>query len=159
MSNLPTPDQINADARIVTPLPLDVLRDILADIDARSSVLSFAKKAINNSIADRVNDAIVAGYIAKGVDTGVVHIERDGLDVVVDRSKTVTWDQAKLAKIAADMKAGGDDPAEYLKVAYSVPEANYAAWPSMIRKIFEPARTVKPGNPTIKLADLKQEAA
>lgn len=159
MPNLPTPEQVQADPRIVAKLDLATLKAIVETCDERAAVLTFAKRAINNAIAERLNDDITAAYLAKGVDTGVVHIDRDGLDVVVDRSKTVAWDQAQLAKIAAEMTKAGDDPSEYVKVAYSVSEAAYNAWPTMIRRVFEPARTVRPGNASIKLVEPKAEAA
>lgn len=159
MDNLPSPEDIKAYPPIVTALPLDALAAILATIAERTDLLAFAKKAINNSIADRLEGAISDAYLAKGEDTGTIHIARDGMDVKVDRTKTVTWDQAKLAKAVGDIVACGDDPTEYVKTAYSVSEAAYKAWPSMIRRVFEPARTVTPGNPSIKLSALEAEAA
>lgn len=158
-SNIPTPDQIAADAATLKALPLDAMQAILATIAERAAVLASAKRNITNTIAERVNADITAGYIAKGVDTGVLHIARDGLDVVVDRSKTVAWDQTKLAQAVADIRAAGDDPAEYVKITYSVSEAAYGAWPSMIKRVFEPARTVTPGAPTIKLVTPQDKAA
>jgi hypothetical protein len=159
MTNLPTIEQLAADPRLVTPLPLDALAAILATIDERAAVLAFVKKAINASIADRMEPAIQAAYLAKGEDTGSVHVERDGMDVKVTRAKKVTWDQGKLAAAVAQIRDGGDDPAEYVDVAYSVPEAKYKAWPAMIRRVFEPARTVTPGNPSLAMAPANAEAA
>lgn len=159
MSNLPTPDQIAADAGTLKGLPLDAMQAVLETIAERSKVLASARAAITATIAERVNADITAGYIAKGVDTGVIHISRDGMDVVVDRSKTVTWDQAKLVATAEAIRAGGDDPGEYVKVAYSVSEAAYAAWPSFIKRMFSDARTVKPGAPSIKLVTPQAVAA
>jgi hypothetical protein len=159
MSNLPTISQIGTDPALVSKLPLDALRAIIETADDAAKAAAYAKKCCTSTIADRLHDGITEAYLAKGVDTGVVHLERDGLDVVVDRSKTVTWDQAALAKAVAEITAAGDDPSEYVKVSYSVSEASYVAWPSMIRRVFEPARTVKPGNPTIKLADMPEAKA
>lgn len=156
MSNLPTISQIGADPTVVAKLPLDVLRAIMETADEAARAAAYAKKCCTLVVADRLSDAITEAYLAKGVDTGVTHLYRDGLDVVVDRSKTVTWDQVALAKAVAEITAAGDDPSEYVKVSYSVSEAAYTAWPSMIRRVFEPARTVKPGNPTIKLADIPE---
>ena len=159
ISNLPTIAQIGEDPTIVSNLPLDTLRAIIDTADDAAKSAAFAKRACVNTVSDRLTAEIAQAYVAKGVDTGMIHIDRDGLDVQVDRSKTVTWDQAKLAASVEAIRAGGDDPAEYVKTAYSVSEAAYAAWPSMIRKVFEPARTVKPGNPTIKLAEKLEGAA
>ena len=39
----------------------------------------------------------------------------------------------------------GTTRAEYVDIAFKVPERKYAAWPEAIRQGFEPARTVKTG--------------
>jgi hypothetical protein len=159
MSNIPTPEQIAAGTATLKEVPLDVMQAILSTIDERSKVLASAKKTITSTVAERVNADITAAYIAKGVDTGIVHIDRDGLDVQVDRSKTVTWDQAILVQVHASMVAAGDDPTEYMTTTHTVSEAAYGAWPSMIKRVFEPARTVKPGSPSIKLVTPVAKAA
>ena len=46
---------------------------------------------------------------------------------------------------------------EYIKIKYDVSESAYKAWPEVIRKEFEPARTVKPGATTVTI--VKKEAA
>ena len=54
------------------------------------------------------------------------------------------------------IRAAGDNPAEYVEVTYKVAERAYTAWPDRIRQAFLPARTVRPGRQSFKLA-LKQE--
>ena len=56
----------------------------------------------------------------------------------------------------AQIRAGGEDPAEYVETALKVSERAYAAWPERIRSAFEPARTVRTGRSSFKLA-LKAE--
>jgi hypothetical protein len=53
------------------------------------------------------------------------------------------------------IRATGDDPAQYVEIAFKVPERKYAAWPDNIRAEFEPARTVKTG--TLKVEIVPQE--
>lgn len=156
MKNLPTLAQIETDPASITKLPLDMLEAIQRTAEDAAAQAAFVKKAVTNIIADRLQPAIEAAYQDKGADTGIVHILKDGLDVQVSRSKTVTWDQAQLASLAKRIAADGDDPSEYLKVTYAVSETAYAAWPSVIRRLFEPARTLKPGNPTIKLVRVEE---
>ena len=55
------------------------------------------------------------------------------------------WDQGRLAGMVARIEEAGDDPTEYVDLAFNVPERKYAAWPDAIRAGFEPARTVRPG--------------
>ena len=49
------------------------------------------------------------------------------------------------------IRAAGDDPAQYVDIAFKVPERKYAAWPDAIRAGFEPARTVRPGTLKIEI--------
>ncbi|CAA7615772.1 hypothetical protein [Magnetospirillum sp. UT-4] len=82
---------------------------------------------------------------AAGKDTGTVRFEDGGVTVVADLPKRVQWDQARLAAIVAEIRAAGDDPAEYVTTEFKVSERAYGAWPSSIRSAFEPARTVTAG--------------
>ena len=78
--------------------------------------------------------------------------------VVADLPKRVEWDQAQLAALVKRIRAEGDDPAEYVDVAFKVPERKYAAWPTGIRSAFEGARTVKTGKPVFRLNLDEKEA-
>jgi hypothetical protein len=69
-------------------------------------------------------------------------------------SKKVEWDQRRLAALAEQIRSGGEDPGEYVEVSFKVAERAYAAWPERIRSAFEPARTVRTGKPTYRLAIL-----
>lgn len=158
MANLPTLQQV-ADGAELKGIPLDALQAILSTADEQAKLAASVKKLINGHISDRLKAQIAQAYLNKGEDTGSVHLLVDGLDVKVERSKTVTWDQGKLAEVAKQIAAAGDDVSEYVKVAYSVSEAAYKAWPSMIRKMFEPARTVKPGSDAMTITEPKAEAA
>jgi hypothetical protein len=53
--------------------------------------------------------------------------------VVADLPKRVDWDQDRLAAMVERIRAAGDDPAEYVDIAFKVPERKYAAWPEAIR--------------------------
>ena len=76
--------------------------------------------------------------------------------MVADLPKRVDWDQGRLADMVARIEEAGDDPTEYVDLAFKVPERKYAAWPEAIRQGFEPARTVRPG--TLKVEILAQGA-
>ena len=87
----------------------------------------------------------------EGKDTGTVRFDDGGVTVVADLSKKVEWDQGQLTAIVERIRASGDDPAEYVDLAFKVPERKYGAWPGHIRTAFEAARTVKAGKPTFTL--------
>ena len=88
---------------------------------------------------------------ASGKDAGTVRFEDGGVTVVADLPKRVQWDQPRLAAIVAEIRAAGDDPAEYVSTEHKVSERAYGAWPSSFRSAFEPARTVTAGKPTYQL--------
>jgi hypothetical protein len=70
----------------------------------------------------------------------------------------VEWDQARLARLAEEIRTGGENPLDYLEIAFKVPERAYTAWPERIRKAFEPARTVHTSRPTYRLTLLSETA-
>ena len=84
----------------------------------------------------------------------------DGLFVIVaDVPKRIDWDQDKLAAIVGRIRQSGDDPAEYVRTTYEVSERAYGAWPSPIRRLFEPARTLKLGKPRYAIEARRAEVA
>ncbi len=117
-----------------------------------------AREALERAkrLKDRLDGAIDLKYGARaaearrqaGKDTGSVRLADGDHVVVADLPKKVRWDQGRLAGLVAEIRAGGDDPAEYLTTEFTVSERAYGAWPSSIRSAFEPARTVTAGKPT-----------
>jgi hypothetical protein len=96
-------------------------------------------------------------------DLGTQRIAAGAFEVKVEVPKTVSWDQSGLeAAIATIRDQWEEDPAEYVtvetKTAIKVSEAAYKAWPTLIRKLFEPHRTVKAGTPKMTI-EPKKEAA
>jgi hypothetical protein len=74
-------------------------------------------------------------------------------------SERLDWDQDKLAAVVARIRQSGDDPAEYVRTAFEVSERAYGAWPSAIRRLFEPARTVKLGKPRYAIETRRETEA
>lgn len=97
---------------------------------------------------------------ATGVNkTGVTRRNDGDVEVVVTLPKRVKWDQRALETAVATVRSWGSNPADYVETEIKVSETRYNAWPSEIRVLFEPARTVETGKPKIELALTKQEAA
>ena len=110
------------------------MRTHVADAEAR----------LNAGLDVRFGDCARQLRATDGKNSGRVRLA-DGLFVVVaDVAKRIDWDQDKLAAIVAIRQSG--DPSEYVRTAYEVSERAYGAWPSPIRRLFEPAR-VKLGKP------------
>jgi hypothetical protein len=66
-------------------------------------------------------------------------------------SKKVTYDQEGLAAIRQQLTNNGEDADEYIGVKYEVAESAFKGWPSSLKAMFEPYRTVEPSKPTIKI--------
>lgn len=71
--------------------------------------------------------------------------------IVADLPKKVSWDQDRLAAMAERIRAAGDDPTEYLEIAYRVSERRYGAWPAAMREGFADARSETTGKPVFRL--------
>jgi hypothetical protein len=130
----------------------------LLQADAREA-LDAAKRLqdwIEAAIALRYEQRAIAARAAAGKDTGTVRFEDGAVEVVVDLPKRIEWDQARLAVLAEQIRAGGENLGDYVEVSFKVPERAYTAWPERIRLAFEPARTVRTGRQSFKLS-LKPE--
>ena len=132
----------------------------LLQADAREA-LDAAKRMqdwLEAAIALRFEQRAIAARAAAGKDTGTVRFQDGGVEVAVDLPKKVEWDQARLAALSEQIRAGGEDPSQYVEISFKVPERSYVAWPERIRHVFEPARTVRRGRQTFKLTPKAEEA-
>jgi hypothetical protein len=84
-----------------------------------------------------------------------VRVVRDGYTIAVDIPKKVNWNQDSLYVTMKDILAAGDRPEDYMEMKLSVKEANWKKFSPEIQAAFEPARTVAPGKPTIKVEEVK----
>ena len=94
--------------------------------------------------------------LAQGKDTGVVHFDDGNVSVTADLPKKVEWDQKQLHKLVLRIASGGDNPAEFIETSYRVSETKYQAWQESLRSQFTPARTVKVGKASYRLALLSE---
>ena len=136
----------------VIALPAEHLA--LLQADAREA-LDAAKRLqdwIEAAIALRYEQRAIGARAAASKDTGTVRFQDGAVEIAVDLPKRVEWNQARLAALSEQIRAGGEDPSEYLEVSFKVPERAYTAWPERIRTAFEPARTVRAGRQIFKLA-------
>jgi hypothetical protein len=132
----------------------------LLQADAREAVEA-AKRLqdwIEAAIALRYEQRAMAARGAAGKDTGTVRFQDGDVEVIADLLKKVEWDQARLATLVEQIRAGGEDPREYVEASFKVAERAYGAWPERIRAAFEPARTVRTGRATYRLAIMSETA-
>ena len=103
--------------------------------------------ALNQKYAERAK----AARADAGKDFGVVRLTDDGVTVVADIDKRVEWDESQLSALMERIAADGENPRDYVEVSLRVSERKYAAWPPHIRRVFEPARTVRTGKVPFEL--------
>lgn len=87
----------------------------------------------------------------EGKDTGTVRFDDGEVTVVADLPKRVDWDQGQLAALVERIRTAGDDPADYVDMAFKVSERKFSAWPAHLRAAFEAARTVRTGKASFTL--------
>lgn len=137
-------------------LPADQLSLLQEEVEGALQSARRCKEWLESALALRYAER--AGELRRdqGKDSGTVRFEDGPVTVVSELPKKVDWDQVKLAALAERISSEGEDPAEYLEVAFKVPERRYAAWPMHIRSVFEGARTVRTGKPSFRLTIHKE---
>lgn len=136
---------------VLDNLPIDVLANLKEQADAPAAAASQMVAVLHGVFERR--------YAAGLNSTGTHHRQEGEYDVKITLPKRIDWSQEELAKAVETIKGWGEDPAEYVDTKISVQERKYQAWPSAIRDLFEPARTVKTGKPQFAVSLAKQEAA
>jgi hypothetical protein len=143
MLNLPTGE--------LAQLPVELLAALQGELDHAAKQLKSASTKFSAALEVRYATRAAEARRACGKDTGTVRLVDGDYTVVADLPKRVDWDQEKLAQIAANIAASGEDPAEFIDTKLSVSERKYGALPEAWRKGFEPARTVGSGKASFKL--------
>jgi hypothetical protein len=139
-------------------LPAEHLALLQEDARAALDAANRMRDWIEGTVALRYEQRAVSARVAAGKDTGTVRFQDGSVEVIVDLPKRVDWDQPRLAALAEQIRAGGEDPNQYVGVSFKVSERAYTAWPDRIRTAFEPARTVRTGKSTYRLSILSETA-
>ncbi|MBF0629219.1 MAG: hypothetical protein HQL91_13465 [Magnetococcales bacterium] len=135
----------------VADLDIESLATLLDEADAHLNRAKAIKASLDDAIAYRYGDRAALVRNQNNKPTGIVRFDDGPFIVITDLPKKPEWDQEKLAELVGKIEESGEEPADYVEVAYRVPESRYNAWPTSIRKFFEAARTLKVGKPTFKL--------
>lgn len=135
----------------IAALPAEELAQLHGQIAEEVEAIKRLKDWLDGAIALKYTDRAAQMRLEAAKDTGTVRFEDDGVTVISDLPKKVEWDQFLLKALTEKIKASGEDPSEYVKTKFEVSERAYGAWPSHIRTVFEPARTVRTGKMSFKL--------
>ena len=129
------------------------LKNDAADFLATAkAIVEHLDRALDLKYVDRAQQL----RLAQGKDTGVVHFDDGNVSVTADLPKKVEWDQKRLHELILRIASGGDNPAEFIETSYRVSETKYQAWQESLRSQFNPARTVKVGKASYRLALLSE---
>ncbi|MGB4856111.1 MAG: hypothetical protein WBP37_11380, partial [Candidatus Dechloromonas phosphoritropha] len=129
-----------------------VKNDAAELLTVSKALVEHIDRALDLKYVDRAHQLRLAAH----KDTGVVHFDDGNVRVTADLPKKVEWDQKLLAELIARIAAAGDNPAEFIETSYRVSETNYQAWQESLRSQFTPARTVKVGKASYRLALLSE---
>ena len=135
----------------IADMPPDLLFTLQEAALAETARVKRLRDRLEAGIGQRYGEATEAERATQGKSSGTVRIEDVGVVVIADLPKKVSWDQERLAAMAARIAASGDDPTEYLEIAYRVSERRFGAWPEAMRDGFAAARTETTGKPVFRL--------
>jgi hypothetical protein len=145
-NNCPRPQDLpDLPPQEIAALPAAVLATLQQETDTAVKQARAAKCRLDAALVLKYGARAAEARVTAGKDTGTVRFADDDITVVADLPKRVDWDQAQLAEMVERIRESGDDPGEYVDIAYKVPERKYAAWPQAMRQSFAPARTVRTG--------------
>jgi hypothetical protein len=142
----------------IAKLPMEQIALLLEDVAELKASAKAADDQIYSAMKLRFADAAAEARKAKGVDTGTVRLSDGDYVVIADLPKKTSWDQAGLRQVEAQLQAMGEPIEDYISIKRDVSERAFTSWPTSLRKLFEPHRTLDVGKPTFKL-ERKKEAA
>jgi len=115
--------------------------------------LNLCKKAlfeIDSKINDIINEPVNQIRTLQKKDTGAVSVDIEGITVKHTAPKKVSWNQKELRSVFLKIKDHGDDPEQYMDMAFKIPEKKYGAFDPAIKAVFDVARTVSTGKPKVE---------
>jgi hypothetical protein len=145
------PNHVTLDAMIgmqigeIAALPAQILAQLQREAGEELRKAKAVVAWLDGAVALKYSDRAQAVRLDAEKDFGTVRFSDDGVTIVADLPRKVEWDQHELAELIERIKADGENPLEYIDVAFKVSERKYGAWPGHIRRAFEPARTVRAG--------------
>ena len=139
-------------------IPPQILAALIAEAKIKVDHYKLIQERLQGIVNFKYQDTFNHNRTAQEKETGLLRIEEEGYVIAQDITKKTDWDKKKLVEIIEKIKSQGDDPAEYVDVTYKISEHKFKSWPSFIRKVFEPARTIKHGKPTYTLTPKTEDA-
>lgn len=133
-------------------LPHERLQELDGLLNEMQTELKRVRERLNAALEQRYGEEGRAALLASGRDFGVTHLADGPLRVTYELPKRVVYDQPTLRERAQRIAAAGERVEDYLDVELSIPESRWSAWPPALKEQFAPARTVKAGKASFRLA-------
>jgi len=138
----------------ISTFSVEELALLASDLAEAKTYLTSVEAKFRSALDLKYGSQAQVARQAAGKDTGVARIADGRFVIVTELPKKVKWDQAKVtAAVKTITDQWRDDPAQYVTTEFKVSEAAYNAWPLVVRKLFEPARTVEHGRPTFRIEE------
>lgn len=145
-------DLLDLSAGQIDALPAQRLQELDVSLADLAGWVKQARERLNASLERRYGEQGRAALLGSGRDFGVTHVSDGLLRVTYELPKRVSWDQPRLAAIAERIVAASERVQDYMDVEFSVSESRFNNWPPALKEQFAPARTVKPGKASFRLA-------
>jgi hypothetical protein len=136
----------------IAALDANQLARLQAEAIEAVSAAKLTKDLLDGVLGHKYSDQAMELRHQKGKDFGTIRFDDGDVTIISDLPKKPVWDQKQLSSIVQKIQEAGDNPSEYVNTAFKVSESKFNAWPEHIRRIFEPARTLKTGKPVFKLS-------
>ena len=135
----------------IVALPSEELARLQKDADEALRKAKTMVAWLDSALLMKYAERAKAARLDAGKDFGATRFADGEVTIVAELPKRVDWDQHELGQLVERIKGEGDDPREYVEVSLKVSERKYTSWPLHIRKLFEPARTVRAGAQSFSL--------
>jgi hypothetical protein len=135
----------------VVRLPASELARLQREADEALRAAKLTVAWLDGALIQKFSDRAKATRAEANKDFGAARFVDGDVTVVANLPKKIDWNQDKLAELVERIKAGGEDPRDYVEVSFKVSERKYASWPKPIRSLFEPSRTVRAGKESYQL--------
>lgn len=132
------------------------LIDLIQFAEAKKAKADSMAKKLKHQLFLRKEAQINSLYKEKPEPYGDIAIEISGKKIKATLPKKVSWDQSILKSLAAQIVADGAEVSDFIDTEYSVQEKRWSSWGDNIRSHFIAARTVTPGNISIKILEEKE---
>ncbi len=140
---------------LIAAMDADKLAVLQQEVEEHCRKAKEIKECLDEAIAKRYSDRAALFRHQNNKPTGIIRFHDGNFVIVADQPKKPEWDQSQLASIAEQLRSIGEEPADYIDTSYKVSESRFEAWPTTVRQLFTPARTLKVGRATFKLEPLK----